>query len=95
MIINRLYSIEDPDLTPSKRVEVIWRIIKILKNRKPYRIAAAAVYVPPRSELKEETNEFLIMSIHYLRSKFSDLKFIVSGDINTLDYLQFLTAMIP
>ena len=52
-----------------------------MKNKKPYRIAAAAVFVPPRSEFKEETTEFLIMSIHYQRSKFSDLKFIVGGDI--------------
>ena len=72
MIINPLYSIEDPDLTPPKGVEVIWRIIKILKDKKLYKIAAAAVNVLPRSEFKEETTEFLIMSIHYLRSKFSD-----------------------
>ena len=92
MIINPLYSIEDPDLTPPKGVEVIWRIVKILKNKKLYRIAAAAVYVPPISEFKEETTEFLIMSIIYLRSKFFDLKFIVGGDINTLDFTPILDS---
>ena len=87
LIINSLYAIEDPDLNPPAGVEVIWRIVKILKDKKTHRIAAAAVYVPPRSKLKDETTEFLIMSIHFLRSKFDDLRFMIGGDVNTLDLI--------
>ena len=85
LIINPMYIVENPGIYPPVGVEVVWRIVKIQQKNKLCVVAAAAIYVPPRSKYIEETIEFIVMSIHFLKSRYDNVKFLIGGDINNLD----------
>jgi len=85
IIINNAYSVEKLNLSQPPGIEVIWRLIKIQSFKNIQRIAVAAIYVPPRSRKKADITEYLMSSVHYIKSKFNDIKFLLGGDINNLD----------
>ena len=65
---------------------------KSTNNRlKVKRIAVGSVYVSPRSQVKTETIEHIIESIHLLRAQFdNDIHFLIGGDFNRLDISDIL-----
>ena len=92
ILVDTQYEIFDPCLTPPTGVEAVWSIIKIKNKNRVNRIAACSLYVSPRSRKKAETCEFLTSSIHMLKSKYDNLKFIIGGDINSLDIKPILDS---
>ncbi len=92
ILVDTQYEIFDPCLTPPTGVEAVWSIIKIKNKNRVNRIAVCSLYVSPRSRKKAETCEFLTSSIHMLKSKYDNLKFIIGGDINSLDIKPILDS---
>ena len=86
IIINDKYQIEDPKLEPPSGVEVVWSVLKINHGVRIERIALSSLYVPPRSRKTQETLDFIISSIHLLKAEYDDIKFIIGGDRNNMDF---------
>ena len=90
---NRFRS-EDPDIVVPENIEAVWSVLtpKIANNRlKVKRIAVGSIYVSPRSQVKPETIEHILESIHLLRAQYdNDIHFLVGGDCNWWDITDIL-----
>ena len=65
----------DDDIFVPEGIEAVWGVL-----------AVCAIYVSPKSKVKQETIDHLIETIHLLRSKYdNDVSYFISGDFNRLD----------
>ena len=80
------FSVQDLKVDVPRGVEVTWAPFKpklqtaFIKN-----IIIASIYVSPSSHFKTATIDHLISSIQVFRSKFNEVRFILGGDLNTLN----------
>ena len=65
-------------------IEVIWGLVKSkLPSKNVKKICIAAIYINPRSKIKQQNIDHIIQSIHVVRSKYgNDIFFALTGDFN-------------
>ena len=85
----------DPEISVPVDVEAVWSVLtpttKGNHRMKVKRIAVGSIYVSPRSQVKNETVEHIIESIHLLRAKYdNEIHFLIGGDFNRLDVSDIL-----
>ena len=78
-------------------IEVVWVIMTPRKLdhklQRIKKICVCSVYIAPRSELKTETINHIIQTIHYVRSIYDNqVSFLIAGDINRTDYSDITDA---
>ena len=68
-------------------VEAIWVMVepKYQKLSKFKKLCIASIYISPRSKFKSQTISHIIESIHYVRSKCSEVNFCIFSDANRVD----------
>ena len=85
----------DPEISVPEDVEAVWSVLtpttKGNNRMKVKRIAVGSIYISPRSQVKTETVEHIIESIHQLRAKYdNEINFLIGGDFNRLDVSEIL-----
>ena len=64
----------------------------IKKSQKLKKLCLASIYISPRSKFKSDTINHIIESIHYIRSKNSEVNFCLFSDANRVDMSDVLNS---
>ena len=69
-------------------VKACWALLSPISPNplhKVKKVVVGSFYVSPKSQYKDETIDYIIQSIHFLRSKFdNNVSFLLGGDLNRL-----------
>ena len=90
------FDIQHLDINVPEGIEICWALVKPKHyhpiHQKVRWICSASVYISPRSNLKKETIEHIISTIHYIRSRYDQIFFIITGDFNRTDPTDILDS---
>ena len=84
----RSFNVCEIDNKPPTGVEACWAVLSPISPNplhKVKKVVVGSFYVSPKSQYKDETIDYIIQSIHFLRSKFdNNVSFLLGGDLNRL-----------
>ena len=78
-------------------IETVWAMLTPrrldYKLQQIKRICIASIYIAPRSQMKSQTMDHIIQSIHVIRARYdNNVNFILAGDVNRTNYQDVLDS---